>query len=212
MNVCSTIRVAESARSIDVAGAADGALWFQVARQRLDTAEPGLHAIDFDTVRLATVSWLREGPLALRKYAEVMRPDIFLIVTNLAEFVREELAVALEATGSVIVTADLSSQLRVRDPLLMGHLDPALRETLRAVEGQTEFDATSVSRLLPRVGPSAASNRLAALETKRILKSERRGRTRVYRPVLEDLHYGYRDDREGNRQLRTKTTEMPRPA
>lgn len=212
MNVRSIIPVAELARSTELAGAADGALWFQAARLHVDTAESGVHAIDFVTIRVATVSWLREGPLALSKYAAAMRPDLLFIAANLSDLVREELEVALQATGNVIVAADLSPELRVSSPLLMGHLDPALSETLRAVEGWTEFDATSLSRSLSGVGPSAANNRLAALETKGILKSERRGRTRVYRLVLEDLQYGYRDDRKGNRQFRAKTAEMPRPA
>jgi DNA-binding transcriptional ArsR family regulator len=212
MNVCSTIPVAELARSTDLAGAADGMAWFQAARLRLDTAEPGLHALDFTSVRLATVSWLREGPLALRKYAAAMRPDILFIVANLAPLVREELEVAIEATGAMMIRADLSSDFQVRNPVLMGRLDPALCETLRVVEGQIEFDASFVSRALPGVGPSAANNRLAALESKGILKSERRGRTRVYRPLLEDIRYGHRDDREGDRQLRAKAAAMPGPA
>lgn len=209
MNVCSTILVCELAHSTDLAGAADGAVWFQVARLRLDTMEPGLHTIDFAKVRLATVSWLREGPLALRKYAAALQPDILFIAANLSDLVREELIVALDATGTVMIAADLSPNLRVHRPILMGRLDPALSETLRVVEGQTEFDASFISRAIPRVGPSAANNRLAALETKGILKSERRGRTRVYRPMLEDLHYGYRHDREGYGQFRAKATEMP---
>jgi len=209
MNVCSIIPVAELARSTELAGAADGIAWFQCARARLDAAESGLHAIDFATVRLATVSWVREAVLALQKYAAAMRPDILFIVTNLSDLVREELAVAVEATGSIIIAADLTFELRVRNPVLMGLLDPALGETLRIVSGLQEFDASLVSRALPRVGLSAANNRLAALETKGILKSERRGRTRVYRPVLEDMHYGYRDDCEGDGQFRAKAAEVP---
>jgi len=158
---------------------------------QLDSAQPGLHAIDFENVRLATVSWLREAVLALQKYAAAMRPEIVLIVVNLAELVREELAVALEATGNVIVAASVSRDLQVRNPVLMGRLDPALSETLRVVQGQGEFDASFVSRALPHVGLSAANNRLSALEAKGILKSERYGRARVYRPALEDLLYGY---------------------
>ncbi len=191
MKVCSCLPVAILANSTHLAGAADGAAWFKVTRQRLDTADPGLHAIDFVDVRLATVSWLREAVLALQKYSAAFRPDIILVVANLTDLVREELAVALEATSSVIVSADVSPALEAYNPVLMGRLDPALKETLQAVEGQEEFDASFVSRALLRVRPSAANNRLAALETRGILKSERRGRTRVYRPVMEDLSYGH---------------------
>lgn len=211
MNVCSIIPVTKFAKTTELAGAADGATWFQSARQRLDTAEPGAHAIDFDSVRIATVSWLREGPLALRKYAAAMRRDILLIVANLSQLVCEEIEVALDATGMVMIGAEVASDLEVLRPVLMGTLDPALKQTLRAVEGRAEFDASFISRALPGVGLSAANNRLAALEAKGTLKSERRGRNRVYCPVIEDLHYGYRNDREGYRQFRAKTTPMPGP-
>lgn len=189
MNVCSDIPVAELAGSTDLAGAVDGAAWFRAARQRLDTVEPGLHAIDFTEVRLATVSWLREAVIGLQKYAATMRPDTVLIVANLADLVREELAVALEATGRVTVAATVSPNLQIHSPVLMGRLDPALSETLGVVQGQREFDASFVSRALPHVGLSAANNRLAALEDRGILKSQRRGRARLYDPVLEDLQW-----------------------
>lgn len=201
MNVCGNIPVSEIARSADLAGAADGAAWFQAARQPVDAAPSGLLVIDFSGVRLATVSWLREGPLALRKYAAAMRPDLHFVVTNLSQLVREELEVALDATGFVLIAADLTADSQPQNPVVMGRLDPALRDTLLAVEERSEFDATFVSRAIPGVGVSAANNRLAALESKGLLISERRGRSRLYRPLLENLRYGYRNDREGDRQL-----------
>lgn len=212
MNVCVNIPVSEIARSTDLAGAADGAAWFQAARPRVDAAPPGLLAIDFAGVRIATVSWLREGVLALCRYAATMRPDLRLVATGLTPLVREELEVALDATGAVLIVAGFEPNSPPTQPVVLGRLDTALRDTLRATEGKPEFDATFVSRAIPGVGVSAANNRLAALETKGILISERRGRSRVYRPLLENLRYGYRNDREGDRQLRAQATEMPGPA
>lgn len=212
MNVCGNIPVSEIARSTDLAGATDGTAWFQSARQRVDAAQPGLYALDFAGIRIATVSWLREGALALCKYAAAMRPEIRFVATNLSQLVREELEVALDATGSVLIAADLEPSFQPRQPILLGQLDPALRDTLRAVESRSEFDATFVSRAIPGVGVSAANNRLAALEAKGILTSERRGRSRLYRPLLEKLRYGYRDDHERDRQLRAQAAEMPGPS
>lgn len=212
MNVGGNILVSEIARATDLAGAADGAAWFQAARQRLDAAQPGLNAIDFNGVRIATVSWLREGVLALCRYASTMRPDLRLIATRLTPLVREELEVALDATGAVLIAAETEPGSPPTQPVVLGRLDAALRDTLRAVEGKPEFDATFVSRAIPGVGASAANNRLAALEAKGILLSERRGRSRLYRPLLENLRYGYRNDREGDRQLRAQATEMPGPS
>jgi DNA-binding transcriptional ArsR family regulator len=212
MKVCGIIPVSELARSADLAGAADGAVWLQAGRRRVDAAQTGLHAIDFSGVRIATVSWLREGILALLKYASAVRQDLRFVATGLSEIVREELEVALEATGGVLIAADISPDRVLTAPIVLGRLDPALHDTLQAVEGQLEFDATFVSRAIPGVGLSAANNRLAALESKGILVSERRGRSRHYRPLLENLRYGYRNDRQGDGQLPAQAAEMPGPA
>lgn len=212
MNVCGIIPVSALSPSASLAGAADGAVWFQEARPRVDAANHGLLVIDFTGIQLATVSWLREGALALCKYAAAIRPEVRLAAAGLSPLVREELEVALEATGTMLIAADLGSKSQLIHPLILGRADPALCDTLQAVEGQAEFDATFVCRALPGVGLSAANNRLAALEAKGILTSERRGRSRVYRPLLEDLRYGYRDDREGDRPVRAQAAEMPRPS
>lgn len=190
MNICSTISVVELAGSTELAGAAAGAEWLQAARFKIDRLEPGLCVVDFDGIRLATVSWLREALVALLRYTAAMRPGIVLLAANLTELVREEVRVALEATGNVMLAADLSGG-DIHSPVIMGRLDPALSETLFAISGEREFDASNVTRAISHVGPSAASNRLAALESKGMLKSERRGRTRVYRLVLEGLRYGH---------------------
>ncbi|HEY4329737.1 MAG TPA: hypothetical protein VGN88_08370 [Phycisphaerae bacterium] len=180
----------EIARSADLAGAADGATWIQAVRPRVDAAQPGLYAIDFTGIRIATVSWLREAVLALCRYAAAIRPEIRFVATGLSQLVRDELEVALEATGSVLIAADLRMDSVLTKPMVLGKLDPALRDTLRAIEDRPEFDATFVSQAIPGVGLSAANNRLASLEAKGILSSERRGRSRFYRPILEDLRYG----------------------
>ncbi len=208
MNICTSISVRKTARSAELAGATDGLAWFQAARQIVDSAPPGFCAIDFAGVRLATVSWLREGALALCRYAAAMRQDVNLVASGLSSTVREELEVALEATGQVLIATGSTTESSFQHPVLLGRLDPALGAALAAVEGQFEFDATFVSAAIRGLGASAANNRLAALEAKGILTSERRGRSRLYRPLVENLHYGHRHDRKGGRQLRAKTTEM----
>lgn len=190
MNVCGIISVAVTADATELAGAVNGQVWYFAARAQVDQASAGICAIDFGGIRLATVSWLREGVIALIRYARVMRPDIVLVAANLAQLVREELQLALEATGEVCVDVGTLGGETVA-PAVLGKLDPALRETLKAVEGATEFDASAVRRSIPDLALSAANNRLAALEMKGVLTSERRGRTRIYRPLLEKLRYGH---------------------
>lgn len=187
MKICSTIIVADLAKSTELAGAQNGAAWTASARTIIDRAAGGLIILDFQGIRLATVSWLREAILTLRRYADAVRTDLLFAATNLAPLVREEFEETLRATGNVFLLLPENGDPK---PLLIGVLDPALRETLIAVDGKPEFDATVISRSIPAVGASAANNRLAALEKKGILTSQRRGRLRVYRPVLEGLVYG----------------------
>ena len=190
MKICTIIQVLDHADAAELAGAASGAMWSQAVRPIIESAAPGLHALDFTGVRVATVSWLREGVLAIKNYSHAVRPDVMLLVVNLPELVREELVVALEATSGVMIGAELSQELEIHAPCVLGRLDLALGETLRVVQHEREFDAPFVSREVPNLALSAANNRLAAIESKGILKSERHGRGRIYRPVLENLNYG----------------------
>jgi DNA-binding transcriptional ArsR family regulator len=191
MNIACTIIVQDIAQATELAGATNGAAWFSAARHIVDASPTGLSVIDFQGVRLATVSWMREAVLALRKYAGAMRPDIVFAVANLAPLVREEFDEALRATNNVFLVVHDTTDRTGIGAVLLGVLDPALRETLSVVDGKAEFDATLICQSLPTVAPSAANNRLASLEKKGILTSTRRGRTRIYRPILEGLHYGH---------------------
>lgn len=191
MNVCTSISLLASTGRSELAGATDGSAWYQDARSLIDGAPAGAFVLDFAGIRIATVSWLREALIALLKYAGTMKPDLVLVAANLSDLVKEELQVALDATGTVMIVASFSPPAGIVEPGVLGRLDPSLRETLVAVGDEQSFDAPLVCKALPHVGASAANNRLASLEAKNILRSHRSGRSRVYRPVLEGLRYGY---------------------
>ena len=190
MKVSSHIPVFELAGSSNLAGASAGREWFLAARSLIESGPPGWHAIDFKDVEIATVSWLREAVVELKRVSAVLRPDIYLVAVNLSELVREELAIALEATNNVMIASDLLADSTVHQPTVLGRLDSALRETLKAIEQLPESDAPMLAKVVPDLGLSAANNRLASLEEKGILTSEKRGRKRIYRPVMENLQYG----------------------
>lgn len=191
MNICAIISVEAIAGATELAGAKDGSAWYQSVRAHLDTAQSGVLVLDFTRIRIATVSWLREAVVTLIRHATKLRPDVVVVAANVPKLVREELEVALDATSSVLIVAHLDSHGELSQPTVLGKLDSALSETLKAVVEYPSFDASVVREALPSVGPSAASNRLAALAAKGLLTSERRGRGRVYRPLLEGLRYGY---------------------
>lgn len=191
MKVSNVILVSELASSTSLAGAAAGTEWFQKARIRLESGPPGWHAVDFHDVQIATVSWLREAVVELQRFAAVVRPDIDLVAVNLSALVREELAITLEATKRVMIASDRFARDVVHQATVLGRLDNALRETLNAIQHLPESDAPILTKVLPGgLQLSAANNRLALLETKGILRSEKRGRKRIYRAVMENLQYG----------------------
>lgn len=186
-----TISVYELAGSQELAGATDGQAWLAKARPLLDAMSPGICLIDFAGVRLATVSWLREAVIGLNRYVRSMRPEVWIVLCNPTSLVQEELSVALEATSQVAIAAVTAVDGSLDSPRLLGRLDPALLEAFKASENQREFDASIVCKSVPNLAASAANNRLAALESRGVLISERRGRNRVYRTVLENLHHGH---------------------
>jgi DNA-binding transcriptional ArsR family regulator len=191
MNICATVSVqATTGGGQELAGATDGQAWLTKVRQQAELFPSGVCIIDFEGVRLATVSWLREAVLGLSKFLRLMRPEVTLVFANLRPLVKEEFKVALEATGQVAVVVGAIQNGTPVAPEVIGRLDPALEETFKVVEGRAEFDASVVCGAVPGVAPSAANNRLAALEAKGLLISKRRGRSRIYQPILENLRYG----------------------
>jgi len=190
MKKCHVIRVLADTESDLLAGAASGSEWCRSVRASIESLEYGLVALDFSGVRLATVSWLREGVLSLVEFTRAVRTGVQLVAANLVPAVQEELAIALDASREVLVAVELDPSGQIDRPRVIGRLDPALRDALRVVQDLDEFDAPMLSRAIGGLGLSAANNRLAAIEAKGVLRSERRGRGKVYRPVLEGLHYG----------------------
>lgn len=152
---------------------------------------PGLHALDFADVSLATVSWLREGPIGLLTRLAQLESGVVLVIANATPLVREEIVVALGARRCVMLAARVTTDLQASEPELLGGLDDALDETLKAILDLPEFDAKALTERVSMLGLSAANNRLANLEAHGVLASERRGRSRVYRLTMDGMRYGH---------------------
>src|SRR5262245_11729455 len=66
-------------------------------------APKGVMVIDFDGVSTASASFLRESVLAFRDYARSYQPELFPVVANLSDTIREEFALLLAARGEAIL-------------------------------------------------------------------------------------------------------------
>lgn len=190
VNVRSMRAVRAPSEPAHLAGALAGLSWFERMVPVFEREVAGLHALDFTDVGLATVSWLREGPVALLTRLGQVGSGVVLVAANAPPLVREEIVVTLDARNCVMLAARVSASLHSTEPELLGTLDPALDQTLKAILATPEFDAKVVVERIAELSLQAANNRLASLEARGVLASERRGRRRVYRQVLEGIRYG----------------------
>lgn len=163
-------------------------LYDRLVSQLPRSVEPLPLFIDFAGVDLATGSYLREGLLELKKYCRNENQKIYPVVANISEDTLQELELALKAYSDAFLVCTLDKRGRVGGVRLLGVLDDKDLKTFQAVVQGKEVDATSLSQRYAseeRIGPTGWNNRLAGLVAKGLVMELRRGRAKLYRPVLE---------------------------
>lgn len=174
-----------------LAGSADGAATLSRLISRVaSSTETDVVFLDFRNVDVATASFLREAVLGFRDYCRNSRPNLYPVVANTKRSEIEELEVLLRSDA--IVVCDLNAAGRPENARVVGRLEEKQRETLAAVLKARQVDATTLAghkdKKSKKMSPTAWNNRLASLAAKGILIESRRGRGKVYRPVIEELH------------------------
>jgi hypothetical protein len=153
--------------------------------------DPQLCYLDFVNVDVATTSFLRECIIGFRNHALTHWSNVYPIVANLSQYVREELEHFLLQQGDALVICKLTKAGEPSNVHVLGHLDEKQEITLRAVIDEGEVDAPSLARKdKSAVSPTAWNNRLAALAAKGLVIETSSGRGKKYRPVLQRLRYG----------------------
>ncbi len=92
-----------------------------------------------------------------------------------------------------MVACSISGSEIARQVRLLGRLESKQLKTLHAVILLGEVDAAGLAtryRVEEDIKPTAWNNRLSALAAKGLLIEKQRGRTKLYRPVLEGLQHG----------------------
>ncbi len=143
--------------------------------------------LDFNTIEIATASFLREAVIGFRDYARQSLRNVYPAVANLGPVVAEELDFFIRARGDVMWSCELGSGDTVISAWLVGELDPAQRSTFEAV---LELGAITAPELAARftdqrIGPTAWNNRLSALTAKGLLVERKHGKTKSFSPLLE---------------------------
>jgi hypothetical protein len=154
------------------------------------TVEHSEHTIvllDFREVAAATVSFLREGPLAYRQHLRSRSSTLYPVFANLAPSVSDSLAEFLTASRDAVFVCQLTSSGEIGSPKLIGHLEPKQQLTFDAViaaDSVTAAELASGASEDDDVSVTAWNNRLAALVQKGLLVETRQGRKKIFRSLF----------------------------
>jgi hypothetical protein len=172
-----------------LSGEANGVRCFAKLVQFVQKApEPTPLFLDFEGVRTATASFLRESVLKFRDYCIQSQLNLFPIVANANQDTLEDLTLALKVRGDVCLICQIDKRGRILNPNVLGELEDKQRITFEAVKEAMEVDATTLARAYGAkegIQVTGWNNRLASLAAKGLLMEIKRGRSKVYKTVLE---------------------------
>jgi len=150
--------------------------------------EPEPVLLSFDRVDAATGSFLREAVLGFRDYCTKTQPNLYPVVANANEVIVDELEFLLRLNGDALFTCIVDKHGKVKSSQVIGHLNDKQRLTFDAVLAAREADATTLQtkyKQTEQIQITGWNNRLSSLVAKGVLMEIKKGRSKVYRPVLE---------------------------
>lgn len=169
-------------------GTAMGTTCFiRLVGRAVEPVRPEVLFFDFAGVASATVSFLRDGPLAYRALLGTQRSKLCPVFANLTLPVRDSLGEYLSYTRDAAFGCELTSSGDVTEVQVLGRLDAKQELTFRAVRQLGEATAAQLASAhmdTEHVGLTAWNNRLAALTAKGLLVASRKGRSRTYTVTL----------------------------
>jgi hypothetical protein len=153
-----------------------------------EPAEPEPLFLDFTAVDVATASFLRESVLAFRDIVRRKRSNLYPVITNPNEAVRDELAELVHTRGDVLMTCVLDDTGTVVSAASVGDLDPKQKITFDLVRQHGETDAGELMRVYGEkeglTHATAWNNRLASLASLGLIIEKSIGRAKRYRPLF----------------------------
>lgn len=152
------------------------------------TNEPKPVLLRFDRVDAATGSFLREAVLGFRDYCTKTQPNLYPVVANANDVIVDELEFLLKLNGDALLVCNLDRHGEVSSSRIIGHLNEKQQLTFNAVMAAREADAATLEskyRQTEQIQITGWNNRLSSLVAKGVLMEIKKGRSKVYRPVLE---------------------------
>ena len=154
--------------------------------------EPTALFLDFGDIEVATASALRESVVALKSYKRSIGSKQYPVLANINDGIEDEVRVLMDARNDAIITCDLGSDGGVSNIRLIGDLDPKQAMTFDLVVRLNGADAGSLMEQFGEkektTSTTAWNNRLAGLVQRGLLREFSNGRSKFYRPLLEEVN------------------------
>lgn len=147
-----------------------------------DHAPKGTLILDFAGVGNASASFLREAILAFRDYVRAYQPEVFPVLANLTDEVREEFHTLLRARREAMPGCRLDASGEPFDAEVLGILDPSLNQTLEMLRTRGQL---ALRDMPSETKPSTWSNRIARLIRQGFVVPIPEPNKRLYRFVLK---------------------------
>jgi hypothetical protein len=151
------------------------------------TASPkGTLILDFTGIDSASGSFLRESILAFRDYARAYQPELFPVLANIADDVREEFDTLLRDRGEAMPSCSLDASGTPIEAYILGVLEPGLRQTLEAIRQRGQVTLMDLRETSAETKATTWSNRIASLIRQGFVVPSPEPNKRVYRFVLAE--------------------------
>lgn len=150
-----------------------------------ETSPKGTLILDFNGVGDASASFLRESILAFRDYARAYQPELFPVLANISDAVREEFNTLLKDRGEAMPGCRLDAAGTPVEPEILGILEPGLSQTLEMIRERGQMtlgDFTAAAA----IKATTWSNRVASLIKQGFVVPSPEPNKRVYRFVLAE--------------------------
>ena len=144
----------------------------------------GTLILDFCDVGEASASFLRESILAFRDYARAYQPELFPVLANITDSVREEFNTLLKDRGEAMPGCRLDASGMPVEPEILGVLEPGLSQTLEVIREHGQMALADLRALSAETKSTTWSNRIASLIRQGFVVPSPKPNKRVYRFVL----------------------------
>lgn len=145
----------------------------------------GTLIMDFREVGEASASFLRESILAFRDYVRSYQPELFPVLANISDSVREEFHTLLKDRGEAMPGCHFDATTgTTSDAEVLGALEPGLRQTLDMIRDRGQLTLADLRETSDETRSTTWSNRVASLIRQGFVVPTPEPNKRIYRFVL----------------------------